>query len=246
MPRDAVLGRQVAQLRDRSRRMVRSLGFLGERFDEFGCTAAQCHALTELSHRGRLTSAQLGPTLESAAAAGLQTLEITMNTAGAAELIAQASNESELEIGAGTVLTLKHLDAALAAGASFIVMPTLIEDVTAECVRRGVPVFPGALTPHEIHAAWRAGAAMVKVFPAKFFGPEYFREVKGPFGDVQLLACGGVSAESLRDYAACGADAYAFGGSVFKLSWIEAGEYSRVESAVRALVEAHASIDSAP
>ena len=98
-----------------------------------------------------VTSAQLGPTLDSAIAAGLETLEITMNTAEAAELIAQAKSAagSELEIGAGTVLTLRDLDRALSAGAAFIVMPTLVEDVVAECVRRGVPVFPGALTPQE-------------------------------------------------------------------------------------------------
>jgi len=146
-----------------------------------------------------VTSKDLGPTLEAAAEGGLETLEITMNTPGASELIAQAkaSVGGDLEIGAGTVLSLEELDAALGAGASFIVMPTLAADVVAECARRGVPVFPGALTPQEIQTAWRAGAAMVKVFPAKFFGPEYFREVKGPFGDVLLLACGGVSAENL-------------------------------------------------
>lgn len=194
-----------------------------------------------------VTTAQLGPTLESAIAAGLETLEITMNTPGAAKLISQAKATagSDLEIGAGTVLTLESLEAALGAGAGFIVLPTLVEDVVAECVRRRVPVFPGALTPQEIHAAWRAGAAMVKVFPAKFFGPEYFREVKGPFDDVLLLACGGVSAESLSEYAACGADAYAFGGSVFNHSWIEAGEFDRVEAGARALVDAYAAIASA-
>ena len=185
-------------------------------------------------------SDRLVPTLESAVRGGLETLEITMNTPGAAKLITQAKAQAgnELEIGAGTVLSLGQLHAALDAGASFVVMPTLVEDVVAECVRRTIPVFPGALTPQEIHAAWRAGAAMVKVFPAKFFGPEYFREIKGPFDDVLLLACGGVSAASLPSYAACGADAYAFGGSVFNLTWIEAEEFDRVEAGVRELVDA--------
>ena len=175
---------------------------------------------------------------------GMDVLEITMNTPGASELIAQAkaSVGGDLEIGAGTVLSLEELDAALGAGASFIVMPTLATDVVAECARRGVPVFPGALTPQEIQTAWRAGAAMVKVFPAKFFGPEYFREVKGPFGDVLLLACGGVSAENLAAYATCGADAYAFGGSVFNLAWIEAGQFTKVEAGVRELVDAYRAI----
>jgi 2-dehydro-3-deoxyphosphogluconate aldolase/(4S)-4-hydroxy-2-oxoglutarate aldolase len=193
-----------------------------------------------------VTAEQLPPTLASAVSGGLETLEITMNTPGAAELIAQAKATvgGELVIGAGTVLTLESLDSALAAGASFIVMPTLVEDVVSECVRRGVPVFPGALTPQEIYTAWRAGAAMVKVFPSKFFGPDYFRELKGPFDEVLLLACGGVSASNLGEFAACGADAYAFGGSVFNLAWIQAGEFARIEQSVRTLVDAHTSIDS--
>ena len=192
-----------------------------------------------------ITPEQLEPTLESAISGGLETLEITMNTPGAGDLISQASAEAggDIAIGAGTVLSLESLDTALAAGASFVVMPTLVEDVVQECVRRNVPVFPGALTPQEIHTAWRAGAAMVKVFPSKFFGPEYFREVKGPFDDVLLLACGGVSAANLAEFAACGADAYAFGGSVFNLAWIQAGEFAKVEQSVRSLVDAHAAID---
>ena len=195
-----------------------------------------------------VTRDQLGPTVESAVAGGLSTLEITMNTQAAPELIAQAKAAAgrDLDIGAGTVINLDCLDAALGAGATFIVMPTLVEEVVAECVGRGVPVFPGALTPQEIHTAWRAGAAMVKVFPAKFFGPEYFREVKGPFDELLLLACGGVSAKNLSDYASCGADAYAFGASVFKLSWIQAGAFTKVEAAVRDPVNAHAALESTP
>jgi 2-dehydro-3-deoxyphosphogluconate aldolase/(4S)-4-hydroxy-2-oxoglutarate aldolase len=100
----------------------------------------------------------------------------------------------------------------------------------------------GELNPQEIFDAWRAGASMVKVFPAQFFGPEYFAEIKGPFEGISLLACGGVSVETLPRYAQCGADAFAVGGSVFKAAWIEAGEYSKIESSIRALVQVLPSI----
>ena len=76
---------------------------------------------------------------------------------------------------------------------------------------------------------------MVKVFPAKFFGPDYFAEIKGPFDGISLLACGGVSAESLGAFARAGADAFAFGASVFRSDLIEAGEYARITDAIRAL-----------
>ena len=130
-------------------------------------------------------------------------------------------------------------EASLAAGASFIVLPILKGDIVARCVERGVPVFPGALTPTEVAAAWRAGAAMVKVFPAKVFGPSYFGELKGPFADLTLLACGGVSAENLGAYARGGADAFAFGASVFRSDWIAAGEYGRIGQGIRDLVHAY-------
>lgn len=182
----------------------------------------------------------LEPVLESAIAGGLESLEITMNSDGAAELIAAAREigRGRLAVGAGTVLDLDDLNAATDAGATFVVSPTLIPEVVAACVERGIPVFPGALTPSEIHAAWRAGASMVKVFPSSVFGPSYFREIKGPFADVELLACGGVSPSTLPDYARCGADAFAFGSSVFSLEWIRSGRYDRIESAIRALVAA--------
>ncbi|MCH2172065.1 bifunctional 4-hydroxy-2-oxoglutarate aldolase/2-dehydro-3-deoxy-phosphogluconate aldolase [Myxococcota bacterium] len=189
----------------------------------------------------------LAPVVESAITGGLTTLEITMNTRDAPRLIRQTLDIAgdSLAVGAGTVLDSRSLEAALDAGASFVVMPTLVNEVVEACLERGIPVFPGALTPQEIHSAWRAGASMVKVFPAKFFGPDYFTEIKGPFDDVLLLACGGVSAESLGAYSKAGADAFAFGASVFRPDWIEAGEYRRITDAIQALRDAYAEARSA-
>jgi 2-dehydro-3-deoxyphosphogluconate aldolase/(4S)-4-hydroxy-2-oxoglutarate aldolase len=178
--------------------------------------------------------------VESVSACGLESLEITMNTANAPELIARAAKcaGDRLMLGAGTVLSRSDLDHALDAGARYIVMPTLVEEVAAECRERAIPFFPGALTPQEIHDAWRAGASMVKVFPARIFGPEYFREIKGPFDKIRLLACGGISAANIGAYAACGADAFAFGGSIFNNQWIDDGRFDLVEAALRELISA--------
>jgi 2-dehydro-3-deoxyphosphogluconate aldolase/(4S)-4-hydroxy-2-oxoglutarate aldolase len=179
--------------------------------------------------------------VECVVSAGLESIEITMNTAGAPKVIERtvAAARGRLMVGAGTVLGLGDLDQALGAGATFVVMPTLVREVVESCRRRATPVFPGALTPQEIHAAWSAGATMVKVFPAKFFGPEYFREIKGPFRDVELLACGGVNAESIASFFTAGASAAAFGASVFRPDWIAAGALKRVEGSIRQLVAAY-------
>ena len=80
---------------------------------------------------------------------------------------------------------------------------------------------------------------MGKVVPANAVGPTYFGEVKGPFGDLRLLACGGVSAENLAACARGGADAFAFGASVFRSDWIAAGEYARIGQGISDLVDAY-------
>jgi 2-dehydro-3-deoxyphosphogluconate aldolase/(4S)-4-hydroxy-2-oxoglutarate aldolase len=175
------------------------------------------------------------PLVEASILAGLKTIEITMNTRGAATLIekAVAVGGKRITVGAGTVLSVKSLVTAFAAGATFIVTPVLVEDVMKHCVKNKIPVFPGALTPWEIYNAWNAGATMVKVFPSGSFGPDYFKEIKGPFNDIELLACGGVTPENMKEYFTCGASAIAFGEGVFKREWLAGKDFKSIGEAVK-------------
>ncbi len=180
---------------------------------------------------------QTEPLMQAALSAGLETIEFTMNTANACEIIRRARKAApKMTVGAGTVLTVGSLRSALDAGATFCVMPSLVPEVTDYCVKHKVPVFPGALTPGEIYSAWKAGAAMVKVFPAKCFGPEYLREIKGPFNDIELLACAGVTPLNMREYFSCGASAVSFGASVFRKEWLASGDYASIASAIKTYV----------
>lgn len=182
---------------------------------------------------------QIEPLIETVIASGLETLEITMNTQDASQLIHRAKKISRkrLMLGAGTVLDKDSLKQALDSGATFIVTPVFIKDIVEYCVKNKIPVFPGAFTPQEIYHAWKEGATMVKVFPAKLFGPEYFREIKGPFNDIELLACAGVTAQNMRGYFACGASAVAFGASVFKKEWLQKEDYSSILRLIKAYLE---------
>ncbi|OIO36915.1 MAG: hypothetical protein AUJ74_00555 [Candidatus Omnitrophica bacterium CG1_02_44_16] len=179
------------------------------------------------------------PLVEAVCASGLKTIEITMNTDSADSLIRQAVKVSRqrLTIGAGTVTTMKTLKTALSSGATFIVMPVLVKDVIRYCVKNKIPVFPGALTPQEIYNAWDAGATMVKVFPSGSFGPEYFKEIKAPFADIQLLACGGVRPDNMKDYFSNGASAISFGASVFKKEWLAKKDYASIKEAIKRYIE---------
>ncbi|MBU0503711.1 MAG: bifunctional 4-hydroxy-2-oxoglutarate aldolase/2-dehydro-3-deoxy-phosphogluconate aldolase [Candidatus Omnitrophota bacterium] len=192
---------------------------------------------------GILRGVEIGiiePLVEAVISAGLEALEITMNSPGAPELIRKARQVcgDRLTLGAGTVLTLQDLKSALQSGASFIVTPVLVRDVVEYCVKNKIPVFPGALSPQEVYQANEAGATMVKVFPAKFFGPEYFRELKGPFNNIEFLACGGVTPDNLKDYFACGVSAVSFGASVFRKDWLAVKDLKSIAQAVKRFMDA--------
>lgn len=182
---------------------------------------------------------QVEPLVEAVISSGLKTLEITMNTKAALQLIRSAKRvaQKRLMLGAGTVLGMDSLRSALDSGATFIVMPVVVKDVLRYCVKNKIPVFPGALTPQEIYTAWKEGATMVKVFPAKFFGPEYFREVKAPFNEIELLACAGVTPQNMREYFACGANAIAFGASVFRKDWLQKKNYQSITCAIKVYLQ---------
>lgn len=187
-----------------------------------------------------ITPSQLAPLFETITTSGLEAVEITMNTEGAAGLIQSAVKRfgRKLMIGAGTVLTFKDLQSALRAGATFIVSPVVVPSVVSYCVKRKIPVFPGALTPQEIYQAWQAGATMVKVFPASCFGPDYFKEIQGPFREIELLACGGVTPENLPVYFKNGASAAAIGGSVFRKDWLAAKKFHLIRNKIRTYLKA--------
>jgi 2-dehydro-3-deoxyphosphogluconate aldolase/(4S)-4-hydroxy-2-oxoglutarate aldolase len=154
--------------------------------------------------------------------AGLTTIEITMNSPDAEEIIRTAIHRhgGGLNIGAGTVCNMGDLKRALEAGAQFIVTPTIGGQIISACVRSNVPIFPGAFTPTEIYKAWALGASMVKLFPAAALGPGYIREMKGPFNQIKLLPTGGVNLENGIEFLRAGAAGVGMGSQLFNKKWI--------------------------
>ena len=146
--------------------------------------------------------------------AGVGVVEITMDSPGAERAIAGARERGDVTVVAGTVRTREQLERAAAAGAEACVAPVFTPEVVDCSLELGLPVIPAALTPSEIEAAHRAGAAMVKLFPADALGPTYVRHVLAPLGDVHILASGGIDAGSARSYLEAGARAVALGSSV--------------------------------
>jgi 2-dehydro-3-deoxyphosphogluconate aldolase / (4S)-4-hydroxy-2-oxoglutarate aldolase len=168
--------------------------------------------------------------LDASIAGGLRFIEITLNTEDSYHLIQQATNKySELTIGAGTVLSEKEAKRAFDSGAQFIVAPNFEEEVSAFCVENKLAYFPGAMTPTEIQKAWKYGATMIKIFPASQMGPDYFKQVKGPFDKVKMIAVGGVNPSNIKKYLGAGADAVAMGGSIYSLQRMGNGQFSEIQ-----------------
>jgi 2-dehydro-3-deoxyphosphogluconate aldolase/(4S)-4-hydroxy-2-oxoglutarate aldolase len=152
--------------------------------------------------------------------AGIRMVEITMDTAGAVEILRSLRSvlPSDVLLGAGTVTDVPRANAALVAGASFLVTPNLNMDVIHIARAHAVPIIPGAMTPTEIWNASVAGADFVKIFPASAVGPGFFREIRGPFPHIPLMATGGVNLENAHDLIKCGADVLGVGGALIPKS----------------------------
>lgn len=116
----------------------------------------------------------------------------------------------QVVLGVGTVLTAEEAARAAASGVAYAVTPAASEG-GAEVLRLGLPLLCGALSPSEVLAAHRSGAAAVKVFPASFGGPGYLSALRDPFPDIPLVPVGGVTIASVRDYLQAGAVAVGVG-----------------------------------
>jgi 2-dehydro-3-deoxyphosphogluconate aldolase/(4S)-4-hydroxy-2-oxoglutarate aldolase len=137
--------------------------------------------------------------------AGIQLVEITMTVPGAVGVIERLVALKDLHVGAGTVLSKDQAAKAIAAGAQFIVSPSLELDLIPICREAEVACFPGAATPTEVLGASRAGADLVKIFPADLVGGvDFIRQMLGPFPEIRFMVSGGVSKSNVQDYVRAG------------------------------------------
>ncbi|HCS73817.1 MAG TPA: 2-dehydro-3-deoxyphosphogluconate aldolase [Clostridiales bacterium] len=171
---------------------------------------------------------------------GIRAIEITMNTTGALRMIEKVKDsfEDKMMIGAGTVLDSENAANAITAGADFILSPTLSLKVIETCNRYSKLAVPGVLTPTEILTAWEAGAQLVKVYPARVFGPKYIKDIKGPLPQVEIMPVGGVSLENASDFIKNGAYALGIGTALVNPEWTSKGDFDKLIKAAEAFVSA--------
>jgi 2-dehydro-3-deoxyphosphogluconate aldolase/(4S)-4-hydroxy-2-oxoglutarate aldolase len=163
-------------------------------------------------------------------AGGIPLVEVTMTVPGALEVISSlARTHPGMTVGAGTVLDVDLARRCLDAGAHFLTATGFDPGVVALAIERNVCVLPGALTPSEVMAAWKAGPDFVKIFPCGPMGGEnYIRILKAPFPHVPLVAAGGVNHGNVEDFILAGAVAVGIGGHLIPMKAIELKQWHRI------------------
>ncbi len=169
-------------------------------------------------------------------AGGLPVAEITFRTEAAAESIKILARElPELVLGAGTVLTTAQVDAAVEAGARYIVTPGFNPKIVEYCQKAGVPVTPGVSSPSQIEQALEMGLGVIKFFPAEQSGGvAMLKAFNGPYsGKVSFIPTGGVGPKNLLDYLTC-PNVFAVGGSwMVPADAVKAHDFEKVEKLCR-------------
>jgi 2-dehydro-3-deoxyphosphogluconate aldolase/(4S)-4-hydroxy-2-oxoglutarate aldolase len=173
----------------------------------------------------------------SLAACGVELVEITFTVPGASglvrELLAGRAAEGPPWFGMGTVTTVARAREAVAAGAEFLVTPNVSGEVAREARQAGLFLVMGALTPTEIVAAVEAGADLVKVYPLPpVGGPAYLSVIRGPLGDVPMLAAGGFGVEEIPAYRQVGAIAFGLAAPLLGVGSSEPHARERIERAI--------------
>ena len=171
--------------------------------------------------------------------AGIKAIEITYNTPDVARIITSFSEKygEQLAIGAGTVMTVEEVESAKRAGASFILSPDCNPEIIKATKDAGLFSVPGAFTASEIVQAHRAGADMVKLFPAGRLGPGYMKDLLGPLDHIKFMAVGGIDLTNSKDFLDAGAKAVGVGSSLVNIKLIESRDFSQLKKLAIDFVE---------
>lgn len=164
-------------------------------------------------------------------AGGIRVLELTYTTPNVLEHVARIASTFEehgVMIGLGTVLSAEQATAGIDAGAQFLVTPGIREDVAAVASQRAVPFSLGAMTPTEVARAIDLGSEIVKIFPARHLGPDYLKDLRGPYPNLKMLPSGGINEKNAQDFLAAGALAVCCGTSVVPPAAVAAGNWEEI------------------
>ena len=184
-------------------------------------------------------AAQALPLADALTTGGLPCAEITFRTDAAADAIRMIREKRpDMLVGAGTVLTTEQLDRALETGAQFIVSPGMNPKIVKAAQEKGVPIYPGCVTPSEVEAAMELGLRTVKFFPAEAAGETpMLSSLAAPYQQIRFMPTGGIDKTNLNKYLAL-SNVIACGGSfMVKAAWLNEGNWDAVRAETEAAVK---------
>lgn len=167
---------------------------------------------------------------ESVQGGGIPIVEVTMTMPGALKvLLALANSDCDLIVGAGSVLDLEMARQSVDAGAMFLTSAGFDREIVDFAAEHDMVVFPGAMTPTEIMAAWKARPDFIRVFPcSQVGGASHIRALKGPFPDLPLIAAGGINLQTAGEFIQAGASAISLGGDLIPREAVDLRQEKRI------------------
>lgn len=161
---------------------------------------------------------------------GLPCAEVTFRTEAAeASIRLMAEQYPEMLVGAGTVLTKEQVDAAVKAGAKFIVSPGFDPEIVDYCLEKEIPVLPGCISPSEVAQAVKRGLNIVKFFPAETAGGlAMIKAMAAPYTGIKFMPTGGINAKNLEEYLSCDKILCCGGSWMVKGDMVKAGEFDKI------------------
>lgn len=161
---------------------------------------------------------------------GLPCAEVTFRTEAAEESIRLMTEQfPEMLVGAGTVLTVEQVDAAVRAGAKFIVSPGFDAEIVDYCLKNEIPVFPGCISPSEVAQAVKRGLKVVKFFPAEPAGGiSMIKAMAAPYTGLKFMPTGGINAKNLGEYLSCDKIVCCGGSWMVKGELVKTGEFNKI------------------
>ena len=161
---------------------------------------------------------------------GLPCAEVTFRTEAAeASIRLMAEQYPEMLIGAGTVLTKEQVDAAVKAGAKFIVSPGFDPEIVDYCLEKEIPVLPGCISPSEVAQAVKRGLNIVKFFPAEAAGGlAMIKAMAAPYTSLKFMPTGGINAKNLEEYLSCDKILCCGGSWMVKGDLVKAGKFDKI------------------
>ena len=139
-------------------------------------------------------------------------------------------------LGAGTVMTVEQVEKAVDAGAEYIISPNLDIEVIEKTKKLDKISIPGAFTPSEMADAYKAGADLVKLFPAGMLGVGYIKALLAPLSHIPVIAVGGINVDNVDQFIRAGAKGVGVGGNLVDRKAIYAGEYDKIKLAAQAYI----------